>query len=188
MNKKILFKIINVSLSTILISFTIVILIFAFGAFRSRQVPVIFDHSLYIVRSNSMQPSFSAGSLLFVKNMPAQDISEGDVITFKRSNDSIPVTHRVIQRTGSDNELSFITKGDANNTQDPLPVPENIIIGKVVFVIPYLGYILGFTTTRLGFMLILIVPGLILLLSQIHQLLPKKSGQAGNGSESETIL
>lgn len=44
----------------------------------------------------------------------------------------------------------FITKGDANKTNDPLPLEGERVIGKVVFVIPFIGMIFRFLSSIHG--------------------------------------
>ena len=52
-------------------------------------------------------------------------------------------TDRAIDIVNSDGKTEFITKGDANNTQDPVPLDEKLLVGKVVFQVPYLGAFLS---------------------------------------------
>jgi len=57
--------------------------------------------------------------------------------------DVIPLVHRVVSIWYENGEARFLTKGDANSY--PLPIeksnlPEQII-GKVIFVVPKIGYI-----------------------------------------------
>lgn len=63
---------------------------------------------------------------------------KGDIITF-RIDDTV-VTHRVTENRNG----ICTTKGDANKTADPVSVKESQIIGRVVFSLPYLGYVIHF--------------------------------------------
>ncbi len=47
------------------------------------------------------------------------------------------VTHRVVEANYEESE--FITKGDANKTEDPLPVSYKNVVGKVFMGVPYIG-------------------------------------------------
>lgn len=47
------------------------------------------------------------------------------------------VTHRVVEANYE--ESAFITKGDANKTEDPLPVSYKNVVGKVFMSVPYIG-------------------------------------------------
>ncbi len=89
------------------------------------------------VESGSMTPAYPVNTLVLVKDVDPSQIAEGDVITYVLNSDGVLVTHRVID---VDKESqTFITKGDANNTQDPSPVLWGNMVGKVVFSLPKLG-------------------------------------------------
>ena len=88
-----------------------------------------------------MQPVFSRGALVIVKkNVPAVDISIGDIIQYEAH--SRVVTHRVInikQASDGSGEKVFIAKGDNNPSQDQ-PIKESQLIGVVNAQIPFAGY------------------------------------------------
>lgn len=109
-------------------------------------VPKIFGVSPYVVVSESMEPTYSKGDLIYVKK-DASDIENGDVITFYTDKDTI-VTHRVTGINGSDN--TYTTRGDANQTDDPRPVSMNNVIGKPVFSVPKLGILADVLSGRNG--------------------------------------
>lgn len=89
------------------------------------------------VESASMTPAYPVNTLVVVKEVDAAQIAEGDVITYVLNSDGVLVTHRVID-VDKENQ-TFVTKGDANNTQDPNPVLWGNMVGKVVFSLPQLG-------------------------------------------------
>lgn len=119
------------------------ILIFITGQSRfTGREPSLFNHRLYIVDSGSMNPTISIDSMIVVKESMPEDIKKGDIITYYGSRSSVKVTHRVME-VGGQGEF-FITKGDANKTNDFLPVEGEKVIGKVVFTIPLIGIIFRF--------------------------------------------
>lgn len=89
-----------------------------------------------VVISGSMEPTIKTGSLIFV-NTKYEDLEANDIVAF-RTGGSL-VTHRLI----ADTDEGWITKGDANRTEDPWRISEERIIGKTVFWIPGLGYLIG---------------------------------------------
>ena len=98
----------------------------------------------FIVLSGSMEPAVPTGSIVFAdKN--SKDINTGDIIAFHKGD--ISVTHRV---SGIDEDGNFITKGDANETVDPAPVAREQVIGKCLYMIPFLGYAAGYMRTPAG--------------------------------------
>jgi signal peptidase len=91
-----------------------------------------------IVASGSMQPNLNVGDMAIVIHSKPFDIKVGDIIQYR--GESEPVIHRVINKYQEQSQTYFITKGDANNAQDPKPVSENQVIGKATFIIPKLGW------------------------------------------------
>ena len=89
-----------------------------------------------VVSSGSMSPTLNIGDIVFIHAIGGAGISIGDIIAFKMEDRQI-VVHRVID-VGPD---WVKTKGDANPHPDPFLVSYNDILGKVVFIVPRIGYI-----------------------------------------------
>ena len=98
----------------------------------------LLDIKVFSVISGSMEPEYTVGSLIYVKEVDPSTIEVGDVITYVLPNDT-PSTHRVV-RIDEENE-HFYTKGDANDVEDGSPVHFRNLIGTPIFKIPFLGYI-----------------------------------------------
>ena len=86
------------------------------------------------VLSGSMEPAFSAGTLVIVKK--SKEIRENDIVVYQSGKNL--VVHRVIDIC---NDL-ITTKGDANNAPDP-SFDRSEIKGVVTGWIPHLGRILN---------------------------------------------
>ncbi len=102
------------------------------GAVNSDEVPSIGGMFPMIVLSDSMYPQIAEGDLIICKKVDPEQIKVDDVITFydPESSQQSVVTHRVLEiKTDSTGNISFITKGDFNNTQDNLPIPADNLIG-----------------------------------------------------------
>lgn len=117
-----------------------------------------------------MEPAIPTGSIVFVKSVPAEDIQEGDVITFADSPRSPTTTHRVIEKFQGENSIRFRTKGDANEDPDPEPVYRQEIVGVVIFSVPYLGYLTAFAGTRAGWVVFIVIPVVLLIASELWEL------------------
>ena len=102
----------------------------------------------YVVLSGSMEPTYPVGSLIYVKKTPAAEIQVGDAITFRLNGEGTIATHRVIAI--SSDGTQFTTQGDANDAPDGAPVLAQDLVGKPLFVIPYLGYLSHFITNPPG--------------------------------------
>jgi signal peptidase I len=85
------------------------------------------------VKTPSMGTVAPVGTLVIVQ--PQKSYAIGNVISFERSDRSY--THRIVAQTWQ----GWSTKGDLNGSPDPLPVTNAQIIGKVVFIGKYLGFV-----------------------------------------------
>jgi len=158
------------NLATILMIILLVVVIFVFAtSVRSGEQPSILNHSLFIVSSNSMSPEFETGSLLFV-NMDAEALEVGDIITYKKPGGDISTTHRIVDIV-EDNARLFITKGDANNINDPLPVAEEEVIGRVSLSIPMIGYAFGFMQARMRLLLFGLIPSIVIIFFIVKEIM-----------------
>lgn len=128
-------------------------------------------YRLYNIDSGSMTPAIKPGSLII--SMPSQEYKKGDIIVFKFPNErkikrpKFTATHRIYDIIRSGNTANFITKGDANKKPDIIPITKDLIIGKVAFVFPYIGYLVSFTKTQFGFIVLIIIPATIIVYSEI---------------------
>ena len=91
-----------------------------------------------IIVSNSMNPTISKGDLVLLQKTDASALQVGDVIQYELEN--IQVFHRIIDVRYNEGIRYFITKGDANNAEDPNPVTEVQVMGKYMGRIPYIGW------------------------------------------------
>ena len=92
--------------------------------------------SLFYVVTGSMRPAADKGDIVIT--VPVRKIKNGDIISFRQN--GVTVTHRVVEVRRPLSGVFFLTKGDNNEHEDPFPVSEKEILGKVVFIIPS-GYI-----------------------------------------------
>lgn len=102
------------------------------------QLPMPFGYGAAVVLSGSMEPEFSKGDLIFVKE--TETYAENDIVVFQTGN--ILIVHRIIAIDGE----TITTKGDSNNVADE-PIPVSAVRGKVLFRIPFVGKIVGFLKT-----------------------------------------
>lgn len=117
------------------------------------QLPMPFGYGLANVLSGSMEPTFSKGSLLFVKD--TKNVKEGDIIVYQSGQELI--VHRIIAL--KDKEV--ITQGDANNVADP-PFAKTQMKGKVIGWIPVLGSIAAILKTPIAMIAIIILALLLI--------------------------
>ncbi|MGM0688634.1 MAG: signal peptidase I [Bacillota bacterium] len=145
-------------------------------------VPQVAGYQMYIVLSGSMAPEFDTGSLAFVREVEPEEVTGGDIITYRSQagSDSL-TTHRVIQ-VQSNETISFITRGDSNNFNDPNPVPAENVVGRVTGSVPYVGYLLNYVQTREGLILLIFVPGVLIIVYELSKIIRYMSqGEKGKG-------
>ncbi len=97
----------------------------------------------YAVLSGSMEPTYHAGSLIYVKMVDDKQLHVDDPITYMVMQDTV-VTHRIVEVIPDPEDpdiLRYRTKGDANSAADGNMVHCQNVIGRPVFSIPFLGYV-----------------------------------------------
>ena len=116
--------------------------VFVVIALAAGFVMGLFKYQPIAVLSGSMSPTFNRGDAVVVRKLDdgeKQRLEEGDIIQYQSG--SRYVVHRVVEITNDENgNIQYVTKGDHNNANDTKPVGVDQIVGKVSFVIPYIGY------------------------------------------------
>jgi len=130
----------------------------------------------YVVLSGSMEPTISPGDAVIVESVPPETIQRGDVITFVREGTDRPTTHRVVDIVERNGGLAFETRGDANENADQALVRPRQVQGKVMsvggflLVLPFVGYIVQFASTPVGFLALFVVPLTVLVVTELWSL------------------
>lgn len=118
------------------------------------QVPSFAGYSILVIATGSMQDTIMEGDLIIIKDTGEYKI--GDIVTFAHEGEKTPTTHRIVDFADDSKEV-FITRGDANNTQDRVNVTKDEIFGEVVLVMHDLGLLVGWLTKGGGFIYVLAV-------------------------------
>lgn len=164
-NQKIL-TIIGIVLCVILVPILIINVTLIVKSYTNEdEVPGIGGVKPLIVLTDSMDPKIKSGDLIVVGEIEPDDIKEDDIISFfdPAGNGTSVVTHRVIEIIDDgDGTLSFRTRGDNNNTDDKLPVPEEKLVGVYKFRIPVAGHIAMFMQTTPGLIVCVVLPIILL--------------------------
>jgi len=119
------------SLSLITMGMIVLVMWASIGAFGAKPI---------VILGGSMKPAINVGDIVIVSKVSPSSIEPGDVIQYYREGIGV-ITHRVVAVKYIDGKLNFVTKGDAMDEPDPWLVPSDFVIGKVIFVIPKLGWI-----------------------------------------------
>ncbi|HDQ88596.1 MAG TPA: signal peptidase I [candidate division WWE3 bacterium] len=108
-----------------------------------------------LVTSGSMEPRIPKGSLILIEKTTSA--KKGEVITFRVDSGSL-ITHRVIEIEKLGWDKLYYTKGDANDSPDGIALSSTDIVGKVVFTLPYIGYVLKFAVSPLFLLFLFYIP------------------------------
>ncbi|MGB9792263.1 MAG: signal peptidase I [Thermacetogeniaceae bacterium] len=92
-----------------------------------------------VIYSGSMRPAFEVGDIVIVAKRNPKLLRVGDVISYRSKGSPVPTVHRIVAIRNESGREVFITRGDANTRDDP-PVPEENVTGKVILVVPRLGW------------------------------------------------
>src|SRR3954451_14106406 len=106
-------------------------------------------YPLFVIDGASMTPSIARGGLAFEQPVDAGHIRVGDVVTVRQGNQAA-YTHRVVDVVDAADGLAIQTKGDANTTPDPALVPASAVVGRVIFWVPFAGYLLALLGLPMG--------------------------------------
>lgn len=136
----------------------------------------VLDVRPLVFRSGSMSPSIDAGALAFARDVPADQLKVGDVVSVKDAAGE-RVTHRIVTidtSAGSD-ERVLTLKGDANRDTDSAPYSVTRA-DRVLLDVPLVGYALSFLRSGPGlFLLGILAAGLVLV-----SIRPGGSSRAGS--------
>ena len=118
------------------------------------------DYSMYLVRSGSMKPAINVGDMIITSPVGgplSKSIEPGTVVTYERGEEL--VTHRVLSIKDIN---TLVTKGDAVKDPDPCQVTLSQVSGIYLFKIPNAGYLSDFMHTKVGWLLMIILPAMLL--------------------------
>lgn len=153
------------------------------------QRPPLFG--AYVIISPSMEPQISVLDAVVTMRKDVKKIRKEDVITFISKDSShygVIITHRIVGIfENNDGTVSYRTKGDNNNVEDQTLVNYNDILGKVILVIPYIGYLQQFLTTPQGWILVIVVPCVLIIGSDIIKLAKKGNNKKEDSKDDGNV-
>ena len=152
------------------------------------QVPSISGIFPMIILTDSMYPEFESVDLIICNTAEPEEIKVGDVICFydPAGNGTATVTHRV-QEVVTDDEgnLAWITKGDANNTEDLPTVPAKNLIGVYKTRLKGLGNVAVFMQTTQGLIICVICPIIFLV---AYDVIRRRAYEKSKKKDTDALL
>jgi len=134
------------------------------------------------VLSGSMAPTLHTGDEIVVRPVAPVALRVGDVVTFNDpSRGHELVTHRVRNLRVEGTTVHVVTRGDANSGSERWSVGARGRVGRVAYRIPKLGYVTVAAGTPLGRILFVVVPALLLGVSEIRRVWRPREGLKSDG-------
>lgn len=123
----------------------------------------------FLVQSGSMEPTIKIGDIIVIQRKSSY--KKNNVVTFRGPENRL-VTHRIVEEKqvntkDPDKQVLFVTKGDANRSEDEALITNPDILGEVIFTIPKLGYLVTFSKSIPGLITLILVPATLLVLGEL---------------------
>lgn len=132
--------------------------------------PIKGNYQVKVVLSGSMEPAIRTGSVVIIK--PSSQYKIGDVVIFgKDTKKEIPTTHRIISSRAVEGIMLFTTKGDANEDADTTEIRQSNIHGKVLFSVPFMGYVIDFVKKPIGMIVVIVIPALYIISDEVRKII-----------------
>lgn len=146
----------------------------------------------YVIISPSMVPTINVYDAVVTMRVSPDRIKLYDIITFISSDintNGTPITHRVVGIVDTeDGEKVFRTKGDNNASEDRALIKKNEILGKVILRIPMIGYVKTFLSSKLGWLVAIIIPCVLIIghdILKLMGLLKEKDDEEEDSKKTE---
>jgi signal peptidase len=157
---------IKVLIGVVLVGFVIVV---ALQRFSNNQIS-FFNFRMFTVVSGSMKPKYDIGDVLISKEVDASTIKVGDAVSYLGAAGDFKnkvITHEVVKiEKDANGKYIFHTKGLANLVEDPV-ISESQIYGIVIYKSLLLSAIYRVVATNIGFYLIIILPLMYIVGSEV---------------------
>lgn len=153
----------------------LLIAVLALQRFSNNKI-AIGGYRAFNVATGSMIPTYQIGDVLIVKEVNPDELKEGDPVSYLGKSGSFAgkiVTHRIIKIEETENGKVFHTKGDNNDSEDPL-IKGDQIYGKVIYKCKIISMLTKLMNNLTAFYVIVFIPLGILIFLQIKDRLDEK--------------
>ena len=168
-------KVVNTIVNVVLVVALIVAALCTYVSFVSASgngVPSILGLEFFSIQTDSMSPFLEPGDLAISTVIKDKStLRNKDVITYWTviNGERVLNTHRIEQIYTGGSYLIFETKGDNNQTADPMTVHESEIVGKYLTKIPGIGKVFDYLQTSTGFLVVIVIPVFLFFLYHLVQ-------------------
>ena len=120
--------------------------------------------SLYTIISPSMEPKIKVYDVILDTRVDSpNEIRVGDIITFVSTSslsNGMIITHRVIDIVNENGKISYVTKGDNNDSPDGATAHYENVVGKTILKIPMLGRVQFLLANKGVWIIVVMIPAL----------------------------
>lgn|SRR5574344_277663 len=160
---------------------TIIILACLFCLFGILQRTVfqdktIFGYRMFVIITDSMAPKLKSGDIIVSKTVDTNILKKDDIIIYQGMEGEFAnkiIVHQIEKVTTEQDTKIFYTRGINNGAVDPA-VYERQVYGKLVYKFVLLSIINRIISTKIGFILIVVLPLAGLLVSEIYTIIKRK--------------
>ena len=128
----------------------------------------LLGYGTYVIYGSSMEPAIPVGSLVVAAPADPDELDIGDVVVFSSPSNGVRITHRIVDVVEQGDARYIRTKGDASPGDDPLQLNASAGVRRVVFHLPYVGYLVNFAKSPLGILLLFVAPALAVLATSLR--------------------
>lgn len=149
---------------------------------KAGSTPKLFGQIVYVTNANNMEPDIPSGSAVFASDENLDLVQKGNAVLFRvddGSGNSVTGILRVLEIAYDDSGSLYYTLGtlDENGVASPdtIRVSQEQIIAKCLTYDTTLGAIIGFTTSTMGLLTVVVIPCLLLIVFQVVRIIRIKS-------------
>lgn len=160
--------------------FSTIVTLFIILLITFRPVQIGGGNYYFIVSSGSMEPTLNTGDWIVCSRVRFDEVKVGDIIAVQHPTENFLVVHRVAEK----GEDYLTTKGDVCDATDNFVThPQNILAKYTGFKIPKFGFLLHFTRTLPGLILVYYVPCAIIITLQVRRLYKRRKEESDQDSK-----
>lgn len=160
---------------------TLLLFLLIISSFSKDSVFNIGGYSLLYVSGDSMYPKLKDGDFIVINRNKKDVYDVKDIVSFMmiEDNKTILVTHEIKEVIENDYYIGYVTQGINHNEDDGVVIHNEIIGEYKGFRIPLLGYVVKFSNTRIGYLVLVVVPLGIMSVIAIYELMKEVSKKKG---------
>lgn len=148
----------------------------------------LFGNTVVKVVTGSMKPSIHEGDYISVKKINTSRLKKGDIISFYSDDKQIEGminTHRII---AVNSDGTFVTKGDANSSEDNALVRSENVIGVYNGKIRFFRWLNSFASPRKLLLIFVMIPVILITIFDIKNIAGLKVKNSKDNSEKEKLI